>query len=1322
MHNQSAGSGELGADKFAPLFQDIPLLPYELELVNALDLSKDEYLDYRNKVLAAKYTRPIGYDHIPDIRCDPTSIIVNLVIGVLLTAASALLAPKPPEEEEENKTVELQNRTGRSRFSETQGIDVSQEVAKLGQTVPILFGRYNAEERTGGIFAPAQLVWSRMYSYGNEQVFKGLFTVGEALPQANESVPRIEGLYIGQLAADAFNEQQMAVYWGQGRLQSGARIATKRSDWGPTENLLFGTRKGDETADPVGKGRDPFKCPMANQQEGPGFSQTITVKNNSEFGVYEPIANGTSFKLNYQIISRPKDADGDSQDLSRDRRRRLCGKEAESRSDGQKGMGRCYTPYLGIVSVIKKDSFGNVTKQIDRDSAKWDFSSLVEVNKNDEAIFFISDKSPMRNGNPDGSYNLEEDETDIEEMRGQSERARELADDMMHVGQQVLIGRVVWQVISRVTHEGPNAPFRLEQRDPNDDTKIAVDGNTVTLTLRYVETTASETNSVIGIAGELPVKRKAIAYEGEGDPYTSNKGVLKHFVPNFFFPVCRFKFATYRNTRPVDVTEIGLQSTVYNRASGMCNFQSLPKPSDLEKYDRDSTQVREGRLSAYFERTSCFILQCRPATVVTGKEADWETMGEQFAVTGRSPQNLFNYIRITHEQRSQMEFRLVPKTSADIVCLGADAEMLQLDAANGRAKGHTYSSPKGYGTFYITAKGRYIKIRDFFDNTELESGGRKGRKTTEKAVTAAVRTDFIPTSEDKGRHQAFLTEIFGRPQDYSYGTVQEAWVDIDDSNAKMKIKVECWRTEWETYHDWYNTRKSWKVLEYGKIKNGAGLGNKFNCTKTANGNKYAQKWGYDGEKVGYKLEATATEITTSSSGGSDARFFDKYSGVAEISHFAELQKSCDQSPEHRISYVNESVGHHDDAAIEESGDAGQANYFGMQMLGLSLRSNKQLSSLNQVRVWLPDGVDVERLAEGGEGPSNLFPDFAYWLLTNDKAGVGQIADPRWLDRDSFVVASKFCQANKIFFDGGLAEKRNVRQFLSEQAPFNLLQFTIANGKLAIVPALPFDSNYRITDKQAVKISHFFNLGNIIEGSYTASYTDVADRAPIRAVMVWREGQKFSQPTKDSNLIRYEATWGGNGSNDPALEFSSNPMRAPMQTFDMSQWCSSKEQAMMIGRFLLSQRQRITHRISFQTTPFGLSVAPGDYIKLDVPEIPTRATHVGVFSSTGAVKSDMNLPDGSYDLLVYGTQSHDVERTTVEIKSGFAVDPGVRGSVFSSLAPTTKGTVYQIEEITITEEGLIEITAAHTPTDSSDRSLIARDVLDSDIRGRFFARS
>ena len=1323
MRNSSTGASDMGQFKIAPQFQDLPLLPYEKQLISALDCTKEEYLNYRNSVISAKYTRTKEYDITPDIRCSPVAaIVVNLVVGLILTAASVLLQPKiEADEQEAQKNLKLQNKVGRSKFNATQGIDVGQEVAKLGSTVPVLFGNYSYEDRIGGIFAPAQLVWSRMLSLGNEQIVKCLFVIGEGIDQDRSSLPNLSGIYLGQAIASGFTKEQIAVYWSKGRPQATSKDVTEHREWRPDNALLFGTRVDPQTADPSSTGEnntDPFLCPVNTVEQAPGFCQVITPSNNAEFGAYGAIRNGTSYKVDYQIITYgPKGQEKEKRRLTEDKRRKVCGNKQEDRSDGQGGIGRCYAPLMGLVELRRANGQTYRPQRAD-----WDYQDLYDCGEGDEVEFFINSANPKKLGTPDATFALKKNETDCEEMRGITERIREAADDALAVGQMMMIGRTIWQVVRRAA--GSEGIYSMDQRDPDNDSDVLINGNSVTVTLRFVETTATPGATRIGLSGTLPTERP-VNYEGEGDPEIDSKG--EGFVPNFYYPLLKFKLATYRNTRPVDVTEIGLESVVYNRANNLCNFRSLPTPDDLEEYDKDDVGVREGRLTEYFERTSVFVLQGRPITSENDKPKDWELIGDQFAITGKSPVKMFNYLRITHVNRCQMEYRLIPKTAADIVTLGPEAEMMQLDAANGKLIS-TFSNSV-YGNFSVTTTGRYIRINDFFHNVELQTRGAKAKTDSSSVATFATSQSYLPGNQTRGRVAAFYQEVFGNASSFPIGTVKSEWVGASNGRAEVFFQVERSETGDPNYVAQYGMNDTWRTVSFGQIRNGEGLstGAVLDVTRgTSSGNIFAAANGYAGQQAGFRM--VVTQAQTSSNPGEPAegnRNFDKYSQIAEVSHYLDLAKSCDSQPEHKINYVNETLGNQDTAGVEESVDYTKATYYEMQMLGLVMRSNNQLNSLNQVRVWLPNGVSVDRLVRNGEqGPSNLFPEFAYWLLTNDTAGLGSLADPSWIDRDSFTTSSKFCNANKIFIDGALSDKVNVRQFLAAQSPMNLVNFSIANGQLALVPALPFDSNtFEISATKPVTISHYFNLGNIIEGSYTASYTDIAERMPIRAVMVWRSAEIDSQGRLDSQLVRYRDDWSGNGPNDPAMSFVSSPSRGTQQTFDISEWVSNKRQAMMIGRYLLAQRQRITHRINFKTIPYGISIAPATYIEINVPEAPTMPRSIGVIAEDGSVLSDYTIPNGQSEVLMYRKGSDDVERVTMEYIDGRVTNKAYWGSVFSSLIPDSVANTYLIEEITIDEDGLVDITASHFPTNSLGESLIAKDVLDfsEDNTGRFFYR-
>ena len=82
------------------------LLPTEVEFCNLLGISEDEYWYFQDTVAAYNGQRPEGYELIPDIRCEPVTILgitittkmwVQIGIAVVAAAISYALKEKPKE-------------------------------------------------------------------------------------------------------------------------------------------------------------------------------------------------------------------------------------------------------------------------------------------------------------------------------------------------------------------------------------------------------------------------------------------------------------------------------------------------------------------------------------------------------------------------------------------------------------------------------------------------------------------------------------------------------------------------------------------------------------------------------------------------------------------------------------------------------------------------------------------------------------------------------------------------------------------------------------------------------------------------------------------------------------------------------------------------------------------------------------------------------------------------------------------------------------------------------------------------------------------------
>ena len=73
------------------------LLPQEIQLCELIGCSTEEYWFFVDELESRNGKRSEAYDLVPDIQNGP-AWVVQLVVGVALTAVSMLLAPKPKQQ------------------------------------------------------------------------------------------------------------------------------------------------------------------------------------------------------------------------------------------------------------------------------------------------------------------------------------------------------------------------------------------------------------------------------------------------------------------------------------------------------------------------------------------------------------------------------------------------------------------------------------------------------------------------------------------------------------------------------------------------------------------------------------------------------------------------------------------------------------------------------------------------------------------------------------------------------------------------------------------------------------------------------------------------------------------------------------------------------------------------------------------------------------------------------------------------------------------------------------------------------------------------
>lgn len=1214
-HQQGeTGSSLVPAFDVSAHLHGTPLLPYERDLIAIIGFSEEEYKWYKQEILLRIKERPAEYDLIPNVQNIEAAVLVplliSLAVGLVTSAVSYLLMPKP-KAARESASKRLADAQGRSRFNQTFGFEGSPDIAKYGSTIPLLFGRYTEREThtTGGLLASPALVWSRMFSYGSNQGYKGLYVIGESSVDA----PDINGVFIGTVPAASLSPQLYAFYWASREGESRVR----------GNDLFAGTRGEPFSGDPEPHD-DVFQCPTLAASVDTGFCAAYTPTGNTAFGVYSPIKNGNHNKINWAVVSVP--GGRDSTNRLRATKRKIAGNTQK----GMPGEGAGYSCFMGLIR---------------HNNNEYDLPGRVGAQVNDSLTYRISDRRYTN------EIFASESGVNLDDENARSIAEREDTDDRLQVGEIFMIGRTVWQVTQR-----PDRPWVIGKGDYD-------------YTLRCIELTGG--SNEIGIAGTRAITEQLGYVELQYKP---------QWLGPSYFPLLRVSFATVRNQRVVDATEIGIRSQVWNNANGLCNFPEIPTPEQLDQYDLAGISITNGTRNGYFARTSVFTIALRPVGLDTsGQPFPWELIGEQFCVTGQTPTNKYNYIRIKSRVPGQYEYRFIPKTGADVRQFSPDyAEFWRLNASGKQINGADYSNR--YGTFRVTTTGDIVAAIDVRKNVELRSEGMPSSPS--RFVTQAARLqveEWLPANQTGGKFGGWHTHYLGLATSYkdqtrsinltlSWAQGKTVTIRITAVSVSQPFNPLSGGYEWAnpstmTIIGWSHQPPENYVFEDMPFVN-----NRFTV-----GN------------VGPRLRVIHDSVFVPGNPAQGEREFEGASQIADVSHYQELDKSNANSPEHEIIYVNESVTNPE-----------TPSYNSMAMLGMALRTSRSITSLDQVRAWLPNGISTLRFATNTIGPANKFSDLVYFLLTDGRTGAGRRISPELVDTAGFYRTSLFLSQNKIYFDGVVEEPTNLREFIGQLAPLHLCNFVIANGKFTVEPALPTESDGTL-NQGAVPISALFTAGNIIEDTFAVNYIEVGERQNFRAVMTYREGAKNQLPEQRSVMVLWA---------DGTNEFN----QANMETYDMSNFCTYREQAILTAQFLLSVRRRISHTISFRTTPEGLYLAPGNYIRVITKASPLSAYENGVIDGSGNVTSLAGTLSGTYNIFAYREGDADVRSATITINNGTTTDPSLFNSLFTVVSNQANANVYQVDQISMDEEGLVEIQASEFPCDANLRSIIVQDVL------------
>ena len=298
------------------------------------------------------------------------------------------------------------------------------------------------------------------------------------------------------------------------------------------------------------------------------------------------------------------------------------------------------------------------------------------------------------------------------------------------------------------------------------------------------------------------------------------------------------------------------------------------------------------------------------------------------------------------------------------------------------------------------------------------------------------------------------------------------------------------------------------------------------------------------------------------------------------------------------------------------------------------------SNTKQLYIFYEEGVKVDLFSAGlsgsnyTQGSSNQFIDLAMHLFKLykkiDGNNTASIVAP--VELSNLQSLSTFCTNNSMFFNGIISKAVNIVDFITQTSPFYFLSFLSVGGKYQFAPILPINGSNQI-DTTALTPAITFTEANILQGTFKKNYLSVEERREFIANCIYTE----CIPTE---IARRKTV---------SVRFNTSSLDSPTEQFDMSDFCSDVNHAILYAKYELARRKFTTHNISFSTTLLTTSLIPTNIIKLQLQ----RKNSVGD------------------------------DRTEIEY--------------------------YQVSSITYDNDGVSNIEAAHFPLDSNSKSLISLEL-------------
>ena len=298
----------------------------------------------------------------------------------------------------------------------------------------------------------------------------------------------------------------------------------------------------------------------------------------------------------------------------------------------------------------------------------------------------------------------------------------------------------------------------------------------------------------------------------------------------------------------------------------------------------------------------------------------------------------------------------------------------------------------------------------------------------------------------------------------------------------------------------------------------------------------------------------------------------------------------------QISYVNEFVRDPD------------PRYPYMSVGMLEVRAGKGFSTLDQLSFYYSDGAEITRV-DGEKGSSYKFPDLCYYLLTQYPGnGPGPVARDQ-VDVASFTKANTFTDSKNLRYNGVITDRVGIHEFISEHAKYFLLRFGTSNGRYTLFSAI----NDAVTDTPTASASQVVTLDMIDDSSFSVDYATLAQREDAKMHVIYREQDRNMPGINRSVTVQPVGYTGAN-----------------KVTHDISGFCTSKEHALAVARFLSAMRSKQDRVVQFTCVENGVDLGPGRLFKFDI-KVETSRGHTYTNTDQYQVTSRTYRDDGTLDV-------------------------------------------------------------------------------------------